>query len=92
MIEILRNKIWVDGKLEEFTVIMLILVPAIPAIILGTVLLGFNPETNAISDVIERFQIVSWAGFITLTSSFLLTFYCLDKATDYPPKMTKELT
>lgn len=90
MIKKLRKKVWVDGKVDFFTVALLLLVPAIPAIVLGIVLLGFNTESNFLSDVINEFFLVSWIGFIALTGTTLFTFYCLDKATDHPHKVTEE--
>ena len=90
MIARLRNKIWVDGKVDFFTVSLLLLIPAMPATVLGLVLMGFHSEPNALTEVIERFWPVSWMGFITLSGTFIFTFFYLGKVTDHPPEMTEE--
>jgi hypothetical protein len=88
MIEILRRKIWTNGKVDFFTVILLLLLPAIPAIILGLHLLGLHGNPSFISESIDENKLLSWLGLITLTGNVCYMFFCLDKATDYPAKTT----
>jgi len=84
MIEKLRKKIWIDDKVDFFTVALLLLVPAIPAFVLGIALLGGNSEVNFISELVKEYLLISWSGFFILTGQTLYTFYCLDKASDHP--------
>lgn len=90
MIDKLHKKLWVNGQFDFVSALILILVPAVPAFILGSVLFGLSGQPNFISNTINDHLLISWIGFFLLTAQSLYTLYCLDKASDKPIKMNSD--
>ena len=84
MIEKFRKKVWVNGKVDFFTVLMLVMVPSIPASILGIYLFGPVGKPDFLGDLILSNLPILYSGFVVTVGHFIYTFYCLYKATDHP--------